>query len=426
MPERKRTQRRHFLKSTLQAGAALALPCLVPGAVLGKNGAVPPSEKIAMASIGIGGRGSYVIGCFMEQADVHFVACCDVRADRRKSVKRRIEERYKLADCPAYRDFREMLARPDIDAVLITTGSNWHALLSIYSAKAGKDVYCEKPCSKTIAESLALAETFRRTARVFQGGMQRRNLPHFEFAAELARQGKLGKLEAVHAHPGGLGTGTSGWAPAQPEPPKDEVDWDMFLGTAPWRPYSPHLMNSGFEKGGGMVGGGCLEWGSHCIDLCQWANSADDTAPVEYFPIEAGRATARYANGVKLVVRNDGWLPLGSCPVRYEGSTGWVETGDSGKLELSSPSLLAGKSVAQIPNYPAIFHVRDFLDCVKSRGNPRVNAQVACQSHIACHAVNIAIFLNRKLSYDPKKNEFIGDDEANRLRSEALRDPWRF
>ena len=231
MLERKRMQRRRFLKTAFQAGAALAVPYFVPASVLGKDGAVPPSEQIVMGSIGIGGRGSYVIGCFMEQPDVRFVACCDVRADRRKGVKRRIEERYGIADCPAYRDFRDLLARPEIDAVLITTGSNWHTLLSIFAAKAGKDMYCEKPCSKNIMESLALADTIRRTARVFQGGMQRRNLPHFEFAAELARQGKLGKLETVHAHPGGLGTSTSGWLPAQPEPPKDEVDWDMFLGT---------------------------------------------------------------------------------------------------------------------------------------------------------------------------------------------------
>src|SRR5271169_332553 len=189
MLESKRAQRRHFLKTVLQAGAAIAVPYLVPASVLGKNGAVPPSEQIVMGSIGIGGRGSYVIGCFMEQPDVRFAACCDVRAERRKGVKRRIEEHYGLADCPAYRDFRDLLARPEIDAVLITTGSNWHALISILAAKAGKDIYCEKPCSKNIVESLALADAIRRKARVFQCGTQRRNLPHFEFAAELARQG---------------------------------------------------------------------------------------------------------------------------------------------------------------------------------------------------------------------------------------------
>jgi hypothetical protein len=426
MLEDKRVQRRRFLKTALHAGAAFAVPYLIPGSVLGKNGAVPPSEQIVMGSIGIGSRGNYVIGCFMDQPDVRFAACCDVRAERRKGVKRRIEEVYGIADCPAYRDFRDLLARSDIDAVLITTGSNWHALLSIFAAKAGKDIYCEKPCSKTIVESLALADTIRRKARVFQGGMQRRNLPHFEFAAELARQGKLGKLQTVHAHAWRLGRSTSGWLPAQPEPRQDEVDWDLFLGSAAWRPYNSQMLSADFEKGGGMVGGGCLEWGSHCVDQCQWANNADDTAPVEYFPIRKGQASARYANGVKLIVRTEGWLPLGACPVRYEGSTGWVETGDSGQLALSSPALLVGKKLAKISGCPATFHVRDFLDCVKSRGLPRANAQVACQSHIACHAVNIAMFLNRKLTYDPKKNEFIGDDEANRLRGEALRDPWRF
>jgi len=423
--QRARLDRRLFLKTALGAGAVLAAPQVIPGSALGKDGVVAPSERIALGGIGIGGRGSYVLGCFLEEPDVHFVAICDVRADRREVVKKRVDAKYGNQDCAVHRDFREFLARPDIDAVLITTGSNWHALLSIYSAKAGKDVYCEKPCTKTITDSLALAETFERTGRVFQGGMQRRNLPHVQFAVDLARRGKLGKLQAVHAHPAGMATAMSGWAPAEPEPPRESVDWDLYLGPAAWRPFNRGLLGSGFEKGGGMVGGGVLEWGSHCVDLCQWANSADDTAPVEYFPPENGDASARYANGVKLVVRNEGWLPLGSCPVRFEGDTGWVETGDSGKLALSSPALLAGRKVAEIGGYPATFHVRDFLNCVKSRGQPLANARVACQSHITCHAVNIAVFLNRKLRYDPKKNEFLGDEEANRLRSEAIRDPWR-
>ena len=172
-----------------------------------------------------------------------------------------------------------------------------------------------------------------------------------------------------------------------------------------------------------MVGGGCLEWGSHCVDLCQWANDADDTAPIEY-ERKGDRLHARYANGVELVVRNDGWLPLGSCPVRFEGETGWVETGDNGDLVASDDALLAGKGV-RISGYPADFHVRNFLDCVKTRGQPRANADVACWSHITCNAANIALFLDRKVQYDPKKNEFINDEEANRLRGEAWREPWQ-
>lgn len=417
--------RRRFLKTAIPLGAVMAAPHVVPGLALGMDRAVPPSEKIVLAGIGIGGRGSGVLSEFLGQADVRCVAVCDARADRRERTKKMVDDRYGNQECVMYRDFRELLARDDIDAVLITTGSNCHAFLSIYAARAGKDVYCEKPCTKTIADSLALAETFRRTGRVFQGGMQRRNVPNFELAVELARSGKLGKLHTVHAHPGGLGTATSGWPTPQPDPPKEEVDWDLFLGTAAWRPFSRGLLNSGFEKGGGMVGGGVLEWGSHCVDLCQWANNADDTVPIEYFPRENQRATARYANGVQLVMRNDDWLGLGSCPVRFEGDTGWVETGDSGKFGVSSQALLASGPSGRSGGQPHISHVRDFLNCVKSRGRPRVNADVACQSHIACHAANIAIFLNRKLAYDPKKNEFLGDEEANRLRSEAARDPWR-
>jgi len=418
--------RRRFLKTAVQAGAVLAAPQVIPGAVLGKDGAAAPSERIVLGGIGIGGRGSYDLGCFLQEPDVRFVAVCDVKAVRREAVKRMADAKYGNQDCATYRDLRELLARGDIDAVLIATGPNWHATASILAAKAGKDVYCEKPCTKNIAQSLALAETFRRTGRVFQAGTQRRSIPHFMFAVELARRGKLGKLQTVHAHPAGLGTGTSGWAEAEPEPRKEELDWDLYLGPAAWRPFNRRLLDGfNFEKGGGMVGGGCLEWGSHCVDLCQWANDADGTAPVEYEPPSGGQVAARYANGVKLVLRNDGWLPLGSCPVRFEGDAGWVEAGDSGKLVVSSPALLAGKKVAEIGGYPATFHVRNFLDCVKSRAEPRANADAACYSHIACHAANITIFLNRKLAYDPKKNEFIGDEEANRLRSEALREPWR-
>jgi len=419
--------RRRFLKTVVQAGAVLAAaPYVIPGSALGKDGVVAPSDRITLGGIGIGNRGGYDLGCFLQEPDVRFLAVCDVKAVRREAVKRMADSKYGNQDCATYRDFRELLARPDIDAVLIATGPNWHATASILAANAGKDVYCEKPCTKNIVQSLALAETFRRTARVFQAGTQRRSIPHFMFAVELARTGKLGKLRAVHAHPAGMGTAMSGWLPEEPEPAKEDVDWDMYLGPSAWRPFNRRLLDGfNFEKGGGMVGGGVLEWGSHCVDLCQWANNADDTAPIEYNPPENDQVTERYANGVKLVIRNDGWLPLGSCPVRFEGETGWVEAGDSGKMVLSSPALLAGRKVAEIGGYPATFHIRNFLDCVKTRGEPRASADVACYAHIACHAANIAIFLGRKLAYDPKKNEFIGDAEANRLRSEALREPWR-
>ncbi len=415
--------RRGFLKRAVQAGALLGIPYVIPGAALGKDGQVAASERIVLGGIGIGNRGGYVLGCFLHEPDLRCVAICDTRAGRRQAVKEMVDNRYGNKDCQTYADMRELLARSDIDAVLIATGPNWHALASTLAANAGKDVYCEKPCTKNIAESLTLAATFRRTGRVFQAGTQRRSLPNFAFAAYLANHGKLGKLHTLHAHPGGLGTKMSGWPAKEVQPDPAQVDWDMWLGPAAWRPFDGRLDGFNFEKGGGLTGGGCLEWGSHCVDLCQWANDADSTAPVEYEPKD-GQLHARYGNGVKLVMRNDGWLPLGSCPVRFEGESGWVETGDDGEIVASSPSLLVGKG-KKIGGYPADFHVRDFLDCVKSRGQTRTNADIACWAHVTCHAANVALYLNRKVTFDPVKCEFVGDEAANRLRSEALREPWR-
>jgi predicted dehydrogenase len=418
--------RRGFLKTALSAGAAAMAPTIIPSSALGKDGAVAPSERIVVGGIGIGNRGTYDLGCFLEQKDVQFVAACDVKEARRIAAKKKIDAHHGNQNCAMYRDFRELLDRKDIDALLIATGPNWHATAAINAARAGKDMYCEKPCTKNIAQSLTLADTMRRTGVVFQAGTQRRNLPHFAFACWLARTGKLGKLKRVYAHPMGMKAMSSTWLPAEKAPQKEVVDWDMYLGPAAWRPFNEKLLDGfNFEKGGGLVGGGVLEWGSHCVDLCQWAVGADRTAPVEYNPPHDGQIVARYDNGVELVFRETGWIPLGSCPVRFEGETGWVETGDSGKMVLSSPELLAGRTIPEIGGYPATFHVRDFLDCVKSRSLPKGNAETASYAHIACHATNVALYLGRTLKYDLTKHEFVGDDEANRLRSEALREPWR-
>ena len=418
--------RRQFLKSTLKAGGILIAPQIIPGSVLETRTALsPPSSRItAPGGIGIGHRGTYDLGCFMGEPDVQFIAICDVKEERRQTIKKKADDAYGNSDCSMYRDMRELLGRSDIDAVLIATGPNWHATAATLAAEAGKDMYCEKPCTKNISQSLQLRETIRRTGRVFQAGTQRRSLPNFMYAIDLARRGKLGKLQTVYAHPDGLKTEMSGWAPAEPEPAKDKIDWDTFLGPAAWRPFNNKWLDAfNFEKGGGLTGGGCLEWGSHCVDLCQWANDADKTAPIEYQRV-GDELHARYENGVKLVMRDKGWIGLGSCPVRFEGDTGWVETGDDGDLVASNPALLANKK-AKVSGYPANFHVRNFLDCVKTRAKTRAHVDAMCQTHITCHAANVALLLNRKVDYDPVKNEFIGDEQANRLRSEALRAPWR-
>ncbi|MFG0288662.1 MAG: Gfo/Idh/MocA family protein [Rhodopirellula sp. JB044] len=426
---RGKLSRRGLVGRTLSAAVAassLAVPRFVSASTLGLGGAVAPSDRITVGGIGIGRRGTYDLGCFLEQADVQFVAVADIKETQRTGIKARVDAHHGNTDCDTYRDFRELLSREDIDSVLIATGPNWHATAACYAARAGKDIYCEKPCTKNIEQSLQLADTMRRTGVVFQAGTQRRNLPHFEFACMLARTGRLGKLHTVHARPAGMKTKMSGWLPEQDLPPIEQVDWNMYLGPAAYRPYNKAWLDGfNFEKGGGLTGGGVLEWGSHCVDLCQWAASADSTAATTYHAPQDGRIVAEYPSGVELVIRDDGWLPLGSCPVRFEGDTGWVETGDSGKFVLSSPELLAGRVVEEIGGYPATFHVRDFLDCVKTRSQPRANAEAACYAHITCHAANVAAYLGRDVQLDTTTYEFIDDEEANRLRGEASREPWQ-
>lgn len=415
--------RRSFLKKSLVAGGGLALPMIVPGRVLGRDGGVAPSNRIVMAGFGIGRRGGSDLQILLTEPDVQFVAIADVRAERRQAVKEMADQKNGDKGCAMYRDFRELLARPDIDALLIATGDRWHSMASILAAKAGKDMYCEKPCSTNIADSIALAETMQRYRRVYQAGTQRRNVSNFAFAVELAQTGKLGKLRAVHANTLSPGTKLD-WLPAQPEPKKDVCDWDLWLGPCPWRPYNAAYIGGAWRNHFDFHGGGILEWGSHTIDLCQWANQADKTVPVEYLPTDEG-CIATYANGVKLVMRETGWLGLGTCSVRFEGDEGWVETGDRGDLKVYPESLRGERTLKRQAGTHPGGHLREFLDCVKSRGITAANGDVACQSHIASHAAYISWQLGRKLTYDPVKNEFIRDEEANRMRARAKREPWR-
>jgi predicted dehydrogenase len=414
--------RRQLLAGVAKAGAVLAVPALVPGRALGKDGAVAASERITLAGLGIGGRGGYVLGCMMEEPVIQFVAIADPQKRRREEVKARTEKKYGPG-VATYRDFREMLPREDIDTLLIATGDRWHTMASIYAAKAGKDVYCEKPSTMTIAESLALADTYRRYGRIYQAGTQRRSISNFLFAADLCHSGKLGKLTAVHAntlHP----AVNHDWLPAEPEPPKDECDWDLWLGPCPWRPYNRQYVAGGWRGFFDFHGGGILEWGAHTVDLCNWAGTNDQKMPIRYEPTPSG-CIATYDDGLKLVMRDQGWMGLGTCSARYEGEDGWVETGDSGRLEFSSGQLRAEQKQFTEVGTSAVSHVKNFLESVQTRKLAHSNAEVVARSHIICHAAYISWQLGRPLQFDPVKIEFVGDAEANRMRSRALRDPWR-
>ncbi|MEE8450894.1 MAG: Gfo/Idh/MocA family oxidoreductase [Thermoguttaceae bacterium] len=419
--------RRRFLKGVAATGAAVVVPAFVPGRVLGLDGIVAPSERILLGGIGIRNRGGFVLSTMLPQPDVRFVAIADVRADRRLAVKKMADVKNNDDRCVMYRDFRELLSRDDIDAVLIATGDRWHATASMLAAEAGKDVYSEKPCAISIALAGRLADTIRRTGCVFQAGTQRRSISNFIHSIDLARTGKLGNLQTLHASIYSL-IDRHEWLPEQPEPDPEVLDWNMWLGPAPWRPFNQSYVNGGwrgfydFDSGAKL-----LDWGAHTLDLCQWANDADGTMPIEYEPIDMPNDNAiacRYGNGVKLILRRSGWLGLGTCPVRFEGDEGWVETGDTGRIAVSLDSLRAELPARTIAGTTPTTHVRDFFNCVKSRGRTAANADVMRSSHIACHAAAIAWKLGRKLTFDPVAEAFVGDEEANRMRTRAAREPW--
>jgi predicted dehydrogenase len=425
------TSRRQFL----QTSAAASLVGLIPAHVLGQNGATPPSEKINLGVVGIGPRCTYDLTAMLKFEDIRCVAIAEVQAKRAEAGKKLVDGHYGNSDCKLYRDFRELLGRKDIDAVLVATGDRWHAAASIEAAKAGKDVYSEKPCGITIEACQKLADTIHETGRVFQAGTQRRSVANFQQAVSMVHTGKLGKLHTMHASVY-IPVLDNTWLPPQPQPAREEVDWNMWLGPAAWRPFNQAYVDGkwrgqwDFDSGARL-----LDWGAHTVDLCQWANQADDTMPISYEPLE-DKIVCQYANGVKLVIdflkepfgdRSPHYITrLGTCPVRFLGEEGWVETGDSGEIVVEPASLakdLPGPE-KRVRGLDVTTHARDFFDCIRSRGKTAANPDVMRRSHIASHAAAIAWILQRKLEFDPVKEEFVNDAEANLLRFRPERN-WR-
>ena len=422
-PTRTGSSRREFL---VGATAATLLPAV------GKAASFQANDRINLGVIGIGPRCKYDLNSMLQFRDMHCIAIADVQQSRRDAGKAMVDEHYGNRDCKLYRDFRDLLDRPDVDAVLVATGDRWHGAASMIAAEAGKDVYSEKPCGITVDVCQRLADTMHKQGRVFQAGTQRRSVLNFRKAVELAHSGKLGKIHTLHAsiyRPVLDNT----WLPAEPQPDPEICDWNMWLGPAAWRPYNKKYVEGrwrgqwDFDSGAKL-----LDWGAHTLDLCQWANKADDTMPIEYQPMN-DKIVCRYANGVKLILdfldepfkdRSPQYITrLGTCPVRFVGEEGWVETGDSGEIVVEPKSLqkeLPPKE-KRVRGLDVSEHSRNFFDCIRSRAATNANADVMRRSHIACHAAAAAWTLQRNLTIDPSTEEFVDAPEADALRKRAER-----
>lgn len=423
------TNRRKFLSSA--AVVSIGLPTLIPASALGRNGSVAPSNRIVVGGIGVGRRGQKVLDSFLQQKDAQFVAVADPQKARRELIKSQADKHYGNRDCAIYDDMSGVLERDDIDAVLVTTGDRWHATASIYAARAGKDIYCEKPCAMNIQECQELDDNIKKHKRVFQAGTQRRSVPNFRLAADLAVKGKLGQVKEVHAGILQLQDYLDP-LPAQAEPDPAIIDWDKWLGPAPKIPFNEAYCRGRWRNHKGLYSAWRLpEWGSHTIDLCQWAADADGTTPIEFEAASNSLLHAKYANGIKLVMRLSSgkgvgkWIKgLGTCPVRFVGDEGWVEAGDHLGLSASHPELLEGRLKSQIRGTDPLLHVRNFLDCVKSREQPVCNSTAVRYGHMACFAAAISWKLGRRVAFDPKKESFVNDAEANALRGYQRRAPF--
>ena len=424
--------RRSFLRNVTAATAGVVgAPYIIPSSVLGADGGVAPGNRVTLASIGVGPQGTGLLRGALGHADAQVVAVCDVNALRRRDAKNLVDQHYHNTDCVEYQDFRELLARPDIDGVIIASPDHWHVPHGVYAARAGKDMYIEKPFMLSLSQGQALRNAIQRYGRVFQYGTQQRSSREFRFACELVRNRRIGELRTIKV--GSPASRVSENIEAAPVP--DWLDYEMWLGPAPWAPFSEkRIINNYWWHNSDYALGFVAGWGIHHVDIAQWGNGADLTGPIEAegtgeFPPDGfcdcatkWNIICRYANGVVLDYTDEGQNKHG---IRFEGSAGWVHVA-RGFLDAEPKSLL--KTVFG-PNdvhlYDSRDHIGNFLACIKTRARTVCPIEVALRSDMICHLSDIAMRLGRKLRWDPDAERFIGDDAANRMLTRAMRAPWQ-
>ncbi|MDO8542507.1 MAG: Gfo/Idh/MocA family oxidoreductase [Opitutaceae bacterium] len=423
--------RRQFLGQSTLATAVAAAPLILPSRLLGQNA---PSKKITVGIIGCGNiSDSHFPVLLGDPESVRILAVCDVDRGRRDAAAARVNKEYGNRDCKTYADFRELNLRSDIDAVFVLCPDHWHAFIAIDAMRNGKDVYVEKPLTLTIREGRALVEAARTYNRVTQTGAQSRSRKPFRDAAEFVRNHGLGKLDRIEVDiPDNNRFCGATW---KPEPVPAGLDWEMWLGPAPWRPYTSIGCHYNFRFIADNACGQVTNFGAHGLDIGQWALDMDNSGPVEVeghgeFPssglfTNATKVdfTVRYANGIPMHCRTN--YEAGNATVRFVGERGWIHVVRD-RVIASDNSLLREM---QQPNKPLQLtvsnnHHDNFFACMRSRERAISDVEIGHRSATVCNLGQIAMMLGRKLRWDPAREEFAGDDMANRLRARAMRAPW--
>ncbi len=427
--------RRQFHKAATAGAAAVAAPTILPSSVFGQPGRPAPSERITLGCIGVGGMGGANLHEFLQQPDCHVVAVCDVDANHLRGAKARVDQKYQNTDCATYEDYRELCARKDIDAVSMATPDHWHALTSIEAARNGKDVYGEKPFSHSLLEGRAMIDALTRHQRVWQTGSWQRSFSNFRFGCELVRNGRLGKIVRVEVGlPSGPFRSPDNQTPTQPP---EGFNYDMWLGPAPWSPYTPEKCVFQWRWNLDYGGGQLTDWVGHHCDIAHWGLGNDDTiGPLEvagsgeYIPdgiyncASRYRLTMKYPGDIEFIMAGGHRDIEGGA--KWIGESGhWVRV-DRGWIDAYPKSLLQEKiGPEEIHLFTSPGHHRNFLDCVKSRKLTLTPAEVAHRSVTPGHLGQIAMLTGRKLRWDAARERILGDPAAQGMLGNAYRGQWR-
>lgn len=408
----KRITRRRFVQTTALTSAAAVAPNIITSNALGANGVPAASERITLAGIGMGGQGNGDLGGFMSDKRIQVLAVCDVKHGDLERTRNRVNGHHRNQDCAAYLDYREICAREDIDAILCATPDHWHAQITIDCMKTGKDVYCEKPLSLTIGEGRKMVQAARQYGRVFSCGSQR-VIGDFGKLAVAARSGEYGKILEAHANPGG--PPRQCYLPGQEIPP-NTIEWDLWLGPAPWVPYHPYRAGRSYGLGGkgfrtwyDYSGGMMTDWGGHKFGGALHGMGLDHTGPTSIHPPdgkEYKHLTMKFKNGMKLVV---------GAGQRYICEGGEAKPLREFKVP---PGLRWYEDGARSP-------IQDLINCIQTRKRPFRDVEYAHRVATVCHLGNIAYKLNRTLYWDPDNEVFVNDPEASRLIDRPRRGPWQ-
>jgi predicted dehydrogenase len=428
--------RRRFLKDvTGIAAGAVAFPYIVSSSALGNAGNVAASNRIVMGCIGVGSQGTGNMRGFLGKKQVQIVAVCDVDKMHRDRAKKTVDDRYGNSDCRTYLDFRDIIACDDIDALSLAVPDHWHSIPVITAARAGKDMYGEKPLARTIREGRAMVNAVHSYGRVWQTGSWQRSVQNFHRGCELVRNGRIGKVYKVEV---GLPTGSGGGNPDVQVPPEG-LDWNFWLGSALWRPfmkYSQRAPHWDWRWIMDFSGGQLTDWAGHHIDIAHWGLGLDETGPVEiegrgvyprdgvYDTPTEYKFTCKYANGMTMIVANDRQQPKGMGTVWY-GEKGWVYVDRGDKLQAEPKSIL-DETIGpdEIHLYESRDHQQNFLDCVLTRKKTIAPIEVAHRSISVGLLGEIAMLTERKLHWDPDKEVFLNDELATRMLSRPMRSPW--